>query len=194
MKIAFGKLPGTTVEVTTAAFSRSIGMVVAGDADLHLPIIRPPNEDAADYAFSTATIARTMFILYTNKDKPLDRANLGHYAIETEANHVGCFEFPVQPGAGFEASLQKLAAGRIDGFIFGGATIDPILDRLKLTAIHREPYKLFDIAAVIAKGTKGGPIDDLLTRAIKAAADDPAYQAETRKMLIGYRGPDWQVS
>jgi polar amino acid transport system substrate-binding protein len=194
MKIAFGKLAGTTLELTTAPFARSIGSVLAGDVDLHIPIIRPPHEDKAPYAVTTATILQTTFVLYTNKDKPIDKADLGKYKIETEPGHVGYFDFPVAASAGFEPSMQKLAAGRIDGYIFAGATIDPILERLKLTSIHREVFKQFDVAAAMAKSAKGGPIDQLFSQAMQGVADDPAFKAETQKILAAYRGPDWQMS
>jgi polar amino acid transport system substrate-binding protein len=90
--------------------------------------------------------------------------------------------------------MQKLAAGRIDGYIFSGSAIDPIIQKLGMTNIHREVYKQFDVAGALAKAAKGGPVDQMFTKAMQAVADDAAFKAEIAKVTAAYRGPDWQMS
>ncbi len=194
MKIAFAKLPGVTLQLTTAPGARSMAAMMGGDADMHIPVIRPPHEDSLPFAITTSAIYQTTFILYTNTEKPIDIKDLGKYKIETDPAHLSYFDFPVGAGAGFEPSLQKLAAGRIDGYVFSGAAIDPIVQRLGLKNIHRDVYKQFDVAAALPKGGKGGPVDQLFTKAMQAVADDAGFKAQLQKITAQYRGPDWQMS
>lgn len=194
MKIAFGKLPGVTLQITTAPGARSMAAMLAGEADMHIPVIRPPHEDGLPFAITTAAMYQTTFVLYTNKDKPVPMADLAKFKIETDAAHVGYFDFPITGGAGFEPSLQKLAAGRIDGYIFSGSAIDPIVERLGLKNIHRDVYKSFDVAAALPKAGKGGPLDQLFTKAMQGVEGDAAFKAQMQKITAQYRGPDWQMS
>jgi polar amino acid transport system substrate-binding protein len=195
VQAAYAKLPGVTIEVTTAPFARSIASVLEGAADLHVPMLRPPHSaDALPFAITTANEYEVPFVLYTNKDTPLDLSKLGSYEIETDVAHVGYFDFKINPSAGFEASLQKLDAGRLDGYIFAGNVIDPILQQLALKNVRRKFFKSFASAAVLPKSGVGGAVDKQFGQAVAAAANDPAFTGAIRKILAGYKGTDWQQS
>ena len=193
LKIAAAKVPGATAEIKTALFARSMAAMMDGSADLHIPMLRPPSDAGVPWTASAATMYHVPFVLYTNADKPLDRANLAKYKIETEVAHVGYFDFPVVPSAGIDSSLQKVAAGRIDGYVFAGNITDPILQKLGLTNIRRAFYKTFDATAVMLKENRSGPADQFFIQAMAAVAEDNEFHAATEKALSGYKGPDWHL-
>jgi polar amino acid transport system substrate-binding protein len=195
LKYAATKTPGVGLEISTAPFARSLDAVIEGRADMHLPLIRPPHPEGLPFAVTEASIAPAPFVLYTNKDKPIDMAALkepGKYKIETDVAHVSYFDFPVVGGANAESSLMKVDAGRIDGYIFAGTTSDAVIQALGLKNIHRTLYKTFDVVGVLPKEAHGGPADRWFTAALAAAHDDPAFIALGKKLNSGYRGPDWQ--
>ncbi len=192
LKIAYAKVPGVTVEITTAPFPRSMSSVANGSADLHIPIIRPPHGEDPSWSPTTATMYRIPWVLYTNKDKPVDLHNLGKLKIETDIMHVTYFDFPAVGSAGVGSSLQKVAAGRIDGFIYAANVADAILQELGLKNIHRDLIKVFDVSGVLPKGGRGGPTDLGFSKAMAAVEDDAAYKAAIQKALSAYKGPDWQ--
>jgi polar amino acid transport system substrate-binding protein len=174
--------------------ARSLAAVVDGNADLHLPLLRPPHPEAIPFDVTAARMWEVPFVIYTNKDKPLDAAALheGTYKLETEVAHVGYFDFPVNGSAGFESSLRKVDAGRIDGFIFAANIIDPVVQTLGLSHIHRAFYRNFDAVGVVRKDAAGAAANRWFSAAIAAVQTDPAFLAVQHKIVGGYRGPDWQ--
>ena len=187
LSIAFAKLPGVQASFTTLPFARSMASVAAGESDLHVPMIRPATMAGLSWAISAATVYHVPFVLYSNADSLLDVNDLGRYRIETDVAHVGYFGFPVTGGAGIESSLRKVAAGRIDGYIYAGNIVDPLIETLHLTNIRRRFYKVFDAAGVLPKDGNGGRADQLLTAAMTAAAGDPGFDAAIATLLSGYR-------
>ena len=132
------------------------------------------------------------FVLYENKAKQLDLKNLGQYNIETEAAHTGLFPFRTIPSGDLLASLRKVDAGRIDGFIFAGVDIDPIVAQGNYKNVHRQLYGYFDGVFLLPKWTKGDEKDKLLTAAITKANQDPSVKAIIARALATYKGVDWQ--
>jgi len=197
LKLSATRTGEASVEITTAPFARSLAAVMEGRADLHLPMLRAPHPENLPFSLATGTLNDTPFVLYANKDKPIDLASLhepGKYRIETDTAHVGYFDIPVTGGANAASSLKKVDAGRIDGYIFSANSCDPILVAEGLKNIHRTLYQVFQVTGVLPKGRVGDPADQWLTAAINEGAKDPAWRALRQKLLSGYRGPDWQPS
>jgi polar amino acid transport system substrate-binding protein len=195
IKYAATKTPGVSLEVSTAPFARSLDAVLEGAADMHLPLIRPLHPEGLPFAVTEASIAPAPFVLYSNKDKPIDMAALaepGKYKIETDVAHVSYFDFPVVGGANAASSLKKVDAGRIDGYIFAGTTSDAVVQALGLKNLHRTLYKTFDVVGVLPKAGRGGRADRWFDTAMAAVHDDPTFVALGKKLNSGYRGPDWQ--
>jgi polar amino acid transport system substrate-binding protein len=184
-----------SAEIVTAPFARSLAALMEGRADLHLPMLRPPHPENLPFSLATATLDEAPFVLYTNKDKPIDIASLhtpGKYRIETDIAHVDYFDIPVTGGANAASSLKKVDTGRIDGYIFSANSCDPIVVAEGLKNIHRTLYRVFQVTGVLPKGGVGNPADQWLTAAVTEGARDPAWVALQQKLLSGYRGPDWQ--
>lgn len=170
---AIARVSGATITYELAPFKRSLQNVIDGEVDFHIPLIKNPtvSEDSLNYDYGTTVIHHVNFVLFTNKDKPVDMNKLADYQIETDAAHVKYFPFKITPSSDITASLRKVNAGRIDGFIFADSVSDPIIKKEQLSNIKRQLYKVFDSMFVLPKGKKGGETDQMLSAAMKKLAD-----------------------
>lgn len=189
---AMAKTSGKDIEIQVVPFNKSMHDVVDGKADFHMPLIKAENidETTLDYANSTETIFHVNFVLYTNKNKPVDKASLKDYRIETDLAHVKYFDFPIQGSARLDSSLKKVDAGRIDGFIFADFASDPIVKQEGLKNIHRELYKVFDVKIILPKGEKGKATDAFLTETIEKMRTDGSFNKIMSPIDQPYN--DWQ--
>ena len=126
---------------------------------------------ALNYDYSTAVMYKSSFVLFTNKSKPLDIADLKKgntkgYKIETDISMVNQLDFTAIPSTNVEASLKKVAAGTIDGFVHSEATTDAVLKNMKVPTIKRQLYDQYDLVFPIQKGGKGGKVDKMLSDGI----------------------------
>ncbi len=174
---AMARTSGKDIEIQVVPFNKSMHDVMDGKADFHMPLIKPENVDEAklDYANSKETIFHVNFVLYTNKNKPIDKSKLKDYRIETDLAHVKYFDFPVKGSTRIDSSLKKVDAGRIDGFIFADFASDPIIKKEGLKDIHRDLYKIFDVKIIVPKGEKGKVTDVFLTETIEKMRADGSF-------------------
>ncbi len=161
---------GKELELQVVPFIRSLDNAINGTVNFHAPLILNPNidEKTLKYKHSTETIFHVNFVLYTTKDSKLTKDNLEGKNLETDAAHVQYFPFKVNPSTNLEGSLQKLNAGRIDGFIFADNASDPIIEKLGLTNIRRQLYYRFDVKIILPKNSAGEATDKELSKAIAA--------------------------
>jgi polar amino acid transport system substrate-binding protein len=160
---------GSKISIQVAPFKRSLKSVIDKKVDFHMPLIKNPQVDEAKlpYDHSTATIFHVNFVLYSNKNKPLDLKDLGRYKLETDSAHIHYFPFKIAPSSDIASSLKKLNVGRIDGFIFADNACDPLVKKLGLNNVKRQLYKVFDVKIILPKGQKGGDVDKFFSDAIK---------------------------
>ncbi len=186
------KTSGKDIEYQAVPFNKSMHDLVDGKADFHIPLIKAENipESKLDYAYSTETIFHVNFVLYTNKDKPIDKSKLKDYKIETDLAHVAYFDFPIKGSNKTASSLKKVNAGRIDGFIFADSSSDPILKKEGLKNIKRELYKVFDVKIILPKGEKGKATDAFLTETIQKMRADGSFDKIMSPLDQPYN--DWQ--
>ena len=163
------KTSGKEIDIQVVPFNRSIRDVIEGKADFHMPLIKNDIVDLnkLEYTYAKPVLWHVNFVLYTNKDKPIDKSKLKDYKIETDLAHVSYFDFPVKGSTRIDSSLKKVNAGRIDGFIFADFAADPIIKKEGLKNVHRELYKVFDSCMVLPKGEKGKATDVFLTETIE---------------------------
>jgi polar amino acid transport system substrate-binding protein len=188
------------VTVQVVPFARAVNLIETKQADIQSAITQIPDKTKwADlkYDYSTTPLLDIAFVLYTNKSKPVTAAeikagNPKKYKIETETAHV--LHFPgCAPSTNVDASLQKVAAGTIDGYIFSQGTTDAALKRLALTNIKREYYDTLSGVFLLQKGGRGGEIDKMITAGMAAIKANGKYKeitgayAETSSKFI-----DWQ--
>lgn len=188
----WAKETGNEIEIKLYPFKRSMKNVEKGVADFHLPMIRNPymDENKLDFTFSTSTIFYVNFVLYTNKNKPVDRNKLANYKIATDAAHEEFFNFPVESDFRIENSLNKLHAGRIDGYIFADVEADPVLKQLGFTNIKRELYKVYEAHAVLPKGERKNTVDAMITDAMDKVKKSGAWAKLMSPVYHEY--VDWQ--
>lgn len=189
---AIEKEAGVTIKRDVVPFARSMENVVSGKADFHLPLIMVPNADERklNYDHSTETIFHVNFVLYSNKNKPVDPSRLASYKLETDRAHTQYFPFPIAASSSLESSLRQVDAGRIDGFIFADSAADPLIRQHGLKNIKRSLYKVFDVKIILPKGTRGGEVDKLLTAAIQSLKKKGVYDKIMSPIEVRY--DNWQ--
>lgn len=189
---AMEEAAGTKITFQVVPFAKSMSDVQEKKVDFHLPFIQIPGTDKGtnEFDYSTDTIFHVNFVLYTNKNKPIDKNNLKSAKIETDAAHSQYFDFPVAKSASIEGSIKKVNAGAIDGFIFADGAVDPIIKEGNLKNVKRELYKRFDVKFVLPKGGHGGETDKLLSAAVAKLKANGKFD----KIMSPIDGPynDWQ--
>ncbi len=183
---------GSPIEYQVVPFNRSMSSVINGDVDFHLPLIKMPDNIAKnlDFDFSTETIYKINFVLYSNKNKKIDMNNLGKYKLETDLAHVGYFDFKISGSTDIAGSLRNVDLGRIDGFIFADAAADPLLKEKKFKNIARTFYKRYDVKIILPKGKRGGEADQMLSKAIAKLKKSGKYAKIMSTIDKPYE--DWQ--
>ncbi len=190
--IAIDKLAGTQTKINIYPFNRSLHNLVTGQANYHIPLIEIPNKSNDDlpYAFSTETLFEVAFVLYSNKEKPLDIRNLEKYQLATDSAHVDFFPFKITGISCLSCGIKMVNAGHLDGFIFAQNEIDPFIRELKLSNIHRQLYRYFNVKIVIPKGDKGKQIDTFFTKYIGELRETGKYDKLLSPVLFPYQS--WQ--
>lgn len=170
--------PEGSLKFKVQPFKRSMDEAINGNIDFHGPILKHPNKSEKELGFrySKANIWNVVFALYTNSTKPgLDLKNLGKYNIETDAAHVGFFDFKINPSSCIECSLKKLAENRIDGFIFAAMESDAIIEKKGLRNIRSARYKEFEGKFVVPLTDRGHLVDieiEKIVNRLKESGED----------------------
>ena len=188
----WAEVTGNEITITTYPFKRSIMNVKNKSCDFHLPLIENPYKHPGnlDFDYSTSVILTTDFVLYTNKDHPIDVTHLERYNITTDAAHIEFFDFPIKGDFKIESSLKKLSAHRIDGYIYANVPTEPVLLALGLKNIKQQFYKSFNVRAVLPKGQKGGAADRMITEAMEIIKADGSWDRIMEHVNLKYT--DWQ--
>lgn len=201
MVMAIAEAGGKTVEVQVVPFARAVYAMETGQADIESAIIQLPDQKkwaALKYDYASTEMCKTVFVLYTNKAKPITVAelksgNAKRYRLETDAAHVDHFPFPIEASTSVDASLKKVDSGVIDGFVFGQGSSDTALRRLGLKNLVRQYYDTFSLVFLLKKGARGGPIDAMITNGIAKTKASGKYQEIMGPYLaIAGKFIDWQ--
>ncbi|SIN84118.1 ABC transporter substrate-binding protein [Salinivibrio sp. ES.052] len=184
--------PTTKINIEIFPIHRAINGVVKGHADFGLPAVRPPsNVTHLPFAFSEVSFGLVTHVLYTNKALPLAVEELwaqpSLYTIEAVPYYM---PFEVQRSHSIQQSLLRLAAGRIDGFVWAQEEADMMLKALDLAMIKRAHFADFQDVFVIPKGESGEEIDAYLTQLITRLRESGELTAEYRKVHRPY--VNWQ--
>ncbi len=189
---AIDRLTGSKTTIKVVPFKRSILNLIQGKADCHIPLIEPPDSGSKmlPYRFSTQTLFQVAFVLYTNKNKPLDMQNPGQYEIATDSAHTQFIDFPTIGISCLSCTIKMVNEGRLDGFIFAQNEIDPYIKDLGLNNIHRQLFKNFDVKILIPKGEAGNKIDQYFNSGIQALKENGDYDILLAPLVSPYL--DWQ--
>lgn len=159
-------------------------MMETKQADIESSYVQIPDQGkwaGLKYDYSSAVLAKIVFVLYANKAKPisvddLKAGNAKGYRIETDSAHVDHFSFAIAPSSSIDASLKKLDSGEIDGFVFSQGSTDVALKRLGLKNVSRQYYDTFSGVFLLQKGGRGGPIDAMITDGLAKIKANGKYQ------------------
>jgi polar amino acid transport system substrate-binding protein len=185
---------GKMILKTLYPFQRSINNVLSGEADFHYPLIRSNNLDLKQLPFDYVPdeIGKVSFVLYSKTDgKKLDVKNMDQYKIEVPAGHSQYFTFKTIESNDAGQSLQKLLAGRIDGYIDAQEGVDAIIKMNKYKNISRELFTYLDSCAIVAKTPKGEKTKAIVSDLIKKMKKDGSLAKYVGKVcLLPY--DNWQ--
>jgi ABC-type amino acid transport substrate-binding protein len=162
---------GNKAEIQVLPFARCIYSIENKLVDMVAMTVALPDQKkwaALGYDYSTSEAFKLVFVLYTNKAKPIDVAELKKgnpkgYRLETDSAHTAYFPFAISPSTSFEASLRKVDSGDIDGYIFAQPSADGVVRSAGLKNIYRQYYDSFSAMFLIQKGARGGKMDALIT-------------------------------
>jgi polar amino acid transport system substrate-binding protein len=155
---------------------RMVSMIIAKQADIGMPMLAIKNQDQINklpYDYSTdKQEGGVTFILYTNKSKPIDmeslkKGNPNKYNIESDVSNINLFDFTTLPSYNIEGSFRKVESGRIDGYIMGQISSDPVLKSLNLKNVKRQFFETYNTIFILQKGSKGSAVDKFLSEGLK---------------------------
>ncbi len=181
---AIADVEGRKISLQVLPFARAVYVIETKDADIESTLIQNPDKTkwaALKYDFSTAEAIKIAFVLFTNKAKPVNVAELKSgnakgYKIETDATLLDYFPFALSASTNIEASLKKVDSGAIDGFLFSQGSADPVLKRLGAKNVQRQYYDTFTGVFLLQKGGRGGPLDAMISDGIAKLKASGKYQ------------------
>jgi len=184
---------GIKATIEVVPFARAIFMVQDKQADMLVSEIENPiTAKAASQKFDTSTtpLFQIVFVLYANKAKPVDatelqKGNPKNLVIETDSAHVDFFSFTPVASTAFDASLKKVDAGRIDGYIFAQPSVDATLKNLGLKNITRTFYSSYTTKIILQKGARGGALDKAITSGVEKIKANGTYDTIMGKYVAG---------
>jgi len=198
---AIGEETKNNFNIEVFPMARSVYLIENNQVDFQCPLIENPDPKKAansKFDYSTTTVYKLVFVLYSNKAKnisaeELKKGNPKNYKIETDIAHVDYFNFSCSGSPSIEASLKKVDSGAIDGFIFSITSSDKMLKSLALKNIKRQYFDTFNNKFLIAKGTKGGEIDKMLSDGMTKIKANGKYDQILGSLLkMAEKYDDWQ--
>lgn len=168
-----------------------------GVSDFIFPVMRLGAEAEAKmpYRFSTESLGRVSFVLYSHRDQPLDRSRLIDAAKRGQRFNVqapnGDWGFPTQHFIEFAETFRLLDARRIDGFLWAQEEADLVLRRLGLKSIHRTHFQDYEDVLWLPKTARGDFVDQVLTRVIRSMRESGALAAYYARVPQPYQ--NWQT-
>lgn len=192
---------GAKANIQVMPFARCTYSIENKEVDVVSSIVALPDQKrwaALKYDYSTAEAVKIVFVLFMNKGKAIDvaelkKGNLNGLKLETDSAHTGHFPFAISPSTSVDASLKKVDSGEIDGYIFSQATGDAVLKRLGFKNVKRAYYDTYSGVFLLQKGGRGGELDKRLSDGMAKIKANGKY-AQIMGTLVGGASAyqDWQ--
>lgn len=188
---------GGSMAVRAMTVGRLDVELVEGLVDMTMPYIRMrPNDDVNfKYRFTRQGYGKVAFVLYSRKANPvtaaaISKAALMHpfpYKIESAEFDWG---FPVAQFLSFESAFKKLAAGRIDAFLWAQEEADEELRRQGGKGIVRELFGVYDDVFAVQRNARGNFVEKVYEQALDALRKSGKLEEAYRKIHKPY--DPWQ--
>jgi polar amino acid transport system substrate-binding protein len=200
LALAIAEAGGNSFDIQVVPNARAAYLIENKQIDTSMPMLSikdPAKVRALKYDYSTTPFLKSAFVLFTNKAKSVDIADLKKgntkgFKIEADTSMVNQFEFTALASTNIEASLKKVEAGTIDGFIHSQTSTDAVLKNLKLSKVKRQLYDEFDLVFTLQKGARGGALDKQLTAGLEKIKANGTYERLFGKMAAAAKYNDWQ--
>jgi polar amino acid transport system substrate-binding protein len=198
---AMGEATNNTFDVQIVPSARAVYLIDNKQVDIMYPSTHgfdAKKNAAQNHDFSSVTISKAVLVLYSNKNKPVDvadlkKGNTQKRQIETAGSLTGLFEFDPIQSTNVENSLKKIDAGTIDGYIYIQFTGDATIKKLDLKNIRRDLYGIADTVCALQKGAAGGPADKALTDGLAATKKNGKFLQIMGQYIQGLDVyDDWQ--
>jgi polar amino acid transport system substrate-binding protein len=198
--MAIGEEMKVTFDAQIAPGARTTFLIENKQVDVVMPstALKAAAEIAAlKYDYSTDTIYKNAYVLYTNKGKPIDIAELKKgnpkgYKIETGGANLTLFGFTALPSTSADGSMKKVDAGAIDGYLFSQTTSDAALKAAGVKNIKRQLYDYYDLVFLLQKGSRGGPLDKLISAGIAKLKANGRFDKIIGDVAKSGQYVDWQ--
>lgn len=169
--------------IQPAPLARVVSDLVNGTTDAFVPDLRLPDENQRKYRFSTESIGKVHFVLYSRKTAALRTKDIQQaqgkppgdfpYTIETVLIPWG---FPTIDFTDLTSAFKKLDAGHINAFLWAQEEADAELRRLGLNNIVREEFRAFEDVFAVTKGPRGDFVDNILSNGIRQLRESGELQ------------------
>jgi polar amino acid transport system substrate-binding protein len=198
---SIAEVTGNTFNIQVVPPARAEYLIENNQVDIQFPgAALRENKKFKDlkYDFSTETLYKVSFVLYTNKNKPVDiqsvkTTNPKNYNIEIDPSRLFEFDYKINPSNNFDASFAKLSKGDIDGLILAQTTGDVVLKKSGFTNIKRQLFQDYDLCFVVKKGTQGGEIDKMLSDGVKKIKANGKFDEIVGGIAKAAKYNDWQL-
>lgn len=165
--------------------------------DAALPDLRVGDVNSQSYIYSTESLGKVAFVIYSNKNRPLTKSMIEQesstsfkkFPFVIESAQIP-FGFPTTELTEIESALKKVDSGRIHGLVWAQEEADVILRQLRLKNIRRELLGTYEDVFSIVKGERGQFVDQVLTSGIKKLRRSGELQRLYRKIHKPYN--PWQ--
>jgi hypothetical protein len=174
---------GNTAKIEVVPPGKSEYLIIAKKVDLEYPCIFIPQLKKGTelkYDYSSVTLGKIPFVLYVNKNKPVDiesvkKDHRTKFMIEIEPSIYDKIDYVFLQTTNMEASFKKLSMSKIDGYITVQATGDMYLKKSGITNIKRILWNEYEWTFSLQKGTKGGEVDKMLIDGINILKKNGKY-------------------
>ncbi len=196
---ALAEATNNTFNYEVVPRARCIYLIENKEVDFQVPnsLIPTANQAELKFDYSTVTLMKIAYVLYSNKSKnipanELRKGNPKKYLIETLSSLENSFGFAASPSTNVEASFLKLSNGQIDGIIYSQSAGDPVLKKLGYKNIKRQSYDNFQLKIAIQKGAIGGEVDKMLTDGVKKLKANGKYNQILGDLIKQSEYDNWQ--
>ncbi|MFZ6862780.1 hypothetical protein ACO0K7_09105 [Undibacterium sp. Ji67W] len=195
IKIINKYYPEGKISITIEPVKRIYSDINNRRADFGMPTMKLNDSQEANLPtqFAHEALGKVTFVVYSHKKNIVNKSDLSNPQkvsnLNIEAPPVD-WGFPIHAVIDLEQSMKKLNAGHLDAVIWAQEEADYEINKLHLNNIHRAFYNEYPDMFFMPCSKRGDFVNQVLSKAIKAAALSGELQIAHDKVHQPYI--DWQ--